>query len=110
MYLELEQGVQGQKTEIKWCDRVNDLWEKRLPHLRKEMSGEVYDLTTADYGFKDYGFKYSATSDELPASSLREAIEEEEKEQERLENLKLSDPSTGPIKEEPAGTKKPNAL
>lgn len=51
--LQLEEEDRGQQTVETWSEKVADLWEKRLPHLREELHGEgvPYNPKTGSCGF-----------------------------------------------------------
>lgn len=95
MRLKLEQKEQGQKPVVLWSDYVDDLWKRHFPHLREEIIGEgLFDPTTDQYGFQEV-FEDDALSDEF-AVSLNDKVEEEEKLERGIEDIKLSD--TGAIR------------
>ena len=68
----------------RWPEFVDDLWQKRLPHLRQEVYGDgefMFDPTTGRYGFQegsDYG-----TEDEFMTDLMNEPEYQGEGERER---------------------------
>ena len=57
----------------RWPEIVDDLWQKRLPHLRQEDYGDgtfLFDPTTGRYGFQD-GSDYG-TEDEFMTDLMNE--------------------------------------
>lgn len=88
----LEQGEQGQKSVVMWSDCVGDLWEKRLPHLSmREITGKAHDPTKDLYGFQEGDNEDDTVSDELAVSLNNDEVNEEEKLEKNIEDIKLSD-------------------
>ena len=86
--LQLQREVEGTETEHalrgRWPEVVDDLWQKRLPHLRQEDYGDgtfLFDPTTGRYGFQD-GSGYG-TEDEFMTDLMNEPEYQEEGEGER---------------------------
>lgn len=68
-----------QKTdEENWLEHVADLWEERLPHLRKKLLTDIKRPTADQYGFQKEEREDQTSDNKLGAAILKEIAGGEE--------------------------------